>query len=124
MTGNYSWQHSVDGATGQDAGLAPHRHLFARGDWRFAPRWQFGTTVNYVADRMREPGDTRPKIPDYTTVDMTLRREKFADGWDARAMVTNLFNSNALEPSFLSSTIPSDLPLPGPAFYVQVQHGL
>jgi iron complex outermembrane receptor protein len=89
-----------------------------------ASRWQFGTTVNYVADRVREPGDTRPKIPDYTTVDMTLRREKFVDGWDARAMVTNLFNSNALEPTFASSIIPSDLPLPGRAFYVQVQHGL
>ena len=124
LTGNYFLQHSIDNASGQDAGLAPRRHLFARGDWRFAPRWQLGTTVNNVADRMREPGDTRAKIPDYTTVDLTLRREKFADGWDARAMVTNLFNSNALEPTFASSGIPSDLSLPGRAFCVQLQHGL
>ncbi|MDH4234457.1 MAG: TonB-dependent receptor, partial [Gallionella sp.] len=62
LTGNYSLQHSRDLATGQDAGMAPHRRLFARADWRFVPLWQLGTTVNYVADRMREPGDSRAKI--------------------------------------------------------------
>jgi iron complex outermembrane receptor protein len=124
LTGNYSWQHSIDDATGQNAGMAPHRHLFARGDWRFAPRWQFGTIINHVADRMREPGDTRAKIPDYTTVDLTLRREKFADGWDASARVTNLFNSDAKEPTFKAVGMFSDLPLPGRAFYIQVLHGL
>ena len=123
LTGNFSLQHSIN-AAGQDAGLAPHRRLFARADWRFAPLWQFGATANRVMERMREPGDTRPQIPDYTTVDLTLRREKFADNWDMRAMVTNLFDSTALEPTFRSSNIPSDLPLPGRAFYIQVQHGL
>ncbi|MBY0578615.1 MAG: TonB-dependent receptor [Burkholderiales bacterium] len=124
LTGNYSWQHSIDNASGQDAGMAPHRHLFARSDWRFAPLWQLGATVNYVAGRMREPGDTRPLIPDYTTVGLTLRREKFADNWDARASVTNLFNSNALEPTFKSAGMYSDLPLPGRALYFQIQHKL
>jgi iron complex outermembrane receptor protein len=78
---------------------------------------------------MREPGDTRSKIPDYTTVDLTLRREKIVGGWDARAMVTNLFNRDAWEPTFMSvgTTVPgnpvtlSDLPLPGRAFYIQLQ---
>ncbi|MBI3902616.1 MAG: TonB-dependent receptor [Nitrosomonadales bacterium] len=125
LTGNFSLQHSIDGATGKDAGLAPHRRLFGRADWRFAPKWQFGATANRVMERMREPGDTRPQIPDYTTVDLTLRREKFVDNWDVRASVTNLFNSNALEPSLSGSAYPiSDLPLPGRAFYIQIQHGL
>jgi outer membrane receptor for ferrienterochelin and colicins len=121
LTGNYSLQHSIDSITGQDAGLAPHRRLFGRADWRFMPLWQFGTTVNHVADRMREPGDTRPKVPDYTTVDLTLSREKIAGNWDVRAAVTNLFNSNALEPTFLAAGMYSDLPLPGRAFYIQLQ---
>ncbi len=124
LTGNYSLQHSRDAATGQDAGMAPHRRLFARADWRFAPLWQFGTTANRVMDRMREPGDTRPQIPDYTTVDLTLRREKLAGDWDARAMVTNLFNSNAMEPTFQAVGMYSDLPLPGRAFYIQLQLNL
>jgi iron complex outermembrane receptor protein len=105
--------------------MSPHRRLFGRADWRFAPLWQLGTTVNHVADRMRERGDTRPQIPDYTTVDLTLRREKFVDGWDARAMVTNVFNADAREPTFYSvSGMPSDLPLPGRAFYIQLQLNL
>ena len=121
LTGNISLQHSIDDATGQDAGLAPHRHLFARSDWHFAPLWQFGTTVNYVADRMRQPGDTRPQIPDYTTVDLTLRREKVAGDWNVTTIVTNLFGSNALEPTPVSLGI-ADLPLPGRAIYVMLQH--
>lgn len=124
LTGNFSLQHSTDEATNQDAGLAPHRRLFARADWRFVPLWQLGATLNHVSERMREPGDTRARIPDYTTVDLILRREKFAGGWDARASLTNLFNRNAWEPTFLSSGIPSDLPLAGRAFYLQIQHGL
>lgn len=124
LTGNYSLQNSKDEATGKDAGLAPHRRYFARADWRFMPLWQFGTTVNHVAERMREPSDTRAQIPDYTIVDLTLRREKFAGNWDARAALTNLFNQDAWEPTFLSSGISSDLPLAGRAFYVQLQHGL
>ncbi len=121
LTGSYSLQHSIDSVTGQDAGLAPHRRLFGRADWRFMPLWQFGTTVNHVADRMREPGDTRPQIPDYTTVDMTLRREKLAGGLEASAMVMNLFNSNAMEPTFKSVGMYSDLPLAGRSFYVQLK---
>lgn len=132
LTGNFSLQHSIDQTTGQDAGMAPHRRLFILADWRFAPLWQVGTKANYVADRMRQPGDTRPKIPDYTLVDLILRRDGFSGDWDVRAMVTNLFNRDALEPTFQSvgATVPgnpitlSDLPLPGRAFYLQFQHKL
>ena len=120
LTGSYSLQHSIDSISSQDAGLAPHRRLFGRADWRFMPLWQFGTTVNHVADRRREPGDTRPQIPDYTTVNLTVRREKLAGGVEASAMVMNLFNSNAMEPTFKSVGIYSDLPLPGRTLYVQL----
>ena len=132
LTGSFSLQHSIDQTSGQDAGMAPHRRLFARADWRFAPLWHVSTKANYVADRMREPGDTRAKIPDYTLVDLTVRRESIAGNWDVRAMVTNLFDRDAREPTFQSvgTTIPgnpvtlSDLPLPGRAFYLQFQHKL
>lgn len=121
LNGNYSLQHSTDEATGKDAGMAPHRRLFARADWQVAPFWQLGTTLNYVADRMRQPGDTRAPIPDYTTLDMSLRRESLPGGWDARVTVTNLFDHKAWEPTFLSVGMPSDLPLPGRALYLQLQ---
>jgi iron complex outermembrane receptor protein len=125
LTGNFSWQHSKNEATGQDAGMAPHRHLFARADWRFKPQWQLGTTINHVAGRMREQGDTRARIPDYTMVDMILRNDNTANGWDSRIVITNLFNRNALEPTFYSvAGQPSDLPLPGRALYIQTEYKL
>jgi outer membrane receptor for ferrienterochelin and colicins len=124
MTGNYSLQHSIDQTSGQDAGMAPHRRLFVLAAWRFAPLWHVSTKANYVAGRMREPGDTRPKIPDYTLVDLILRRDGIAGNWNIRAMVTNLFDRNAMEPTFKSVGMTSDLPLPGRAFYLQFQHKL
>ncbi|RJG04936.1 TonB-dependent receptor [Noviherbaspirillum cavernae] len=122
LSGNLSLQRSTDDATGQDAGLAPRRRLYLHADWRLAPMWQFGVTANHVADRKRQPGDTRAPIADYTTVDLSLRREKLAGNWEVRAMVTNLFNRDAREPSFAPGNIPFDLPLPGRAFYVQLQN--
>jgi iron complex outermembrane receptor protein len=122
LTGSWSYQRSTDDVTGEDAGLAPHKRLFVRADWRFAPLWQLGTTINHVADRKRQPGDARPPIADYTTVDLTLRREKIAGNWDFRATVLNLFNRDAREPSLAPGNIPYDLPLPGRALYVQLQH--
>ena len=121
LIGSYSLQHSRDSVTGQDSGLAPHRRLFGRADWRIASFWQLGATVNHVAERMRESGDTRPTIPDYTTVDLNVRREKVADGLDANVMITNLFNQTAWEPTFNSVGMKSDLPLPGRAVYVQLE---
>jgi outer membrane receptor for ferrienterochelin and colicins len=124
LTGNFSLQHSTDQTTGQDAGMAPHRRLFVRADWRFVSLWQASAKANYVADRMREPGDTRAQVPDYTLVDLILRRDSFAGNWNVRAMVTNLFDRDAWEPTFQSAGMISDLPLPGRAFYLQFQYKL
>jgi iron complex outermembrane receptor protein len=124
LSGSYSLQRSTDQASGQDAGLAPHQRLFGRADWRFAPLWQLGTTINHVADRKRQPGDTRPQIADYTTVDLNLRKEKLFGNWSVDALVLNLFNRDARDPSFAPGNIPFDLPLPGRTFYVQFQHKL
>ena len=124
LTGNISVQRSKDAATGLDAGLAPHQHIFARADWRFMPLWQLDATVNNVSGRMREPGDTRPLIPNYTTVDLTLHREKIANEWEISAKVMNLFNVDAREPTFKAAGMFSDLPLAGRNYYIQLQHNL
>ena len=129
LTGNFSWQRSKDLSTASDAGLAPHRRLFLQTDWRFKPSWQLGTTINYVMDRERQFGDNRPAPSDYFTVDATLSKQQIFGNWSLRATIQNLFDVDAREPSFYSnitppSAIPFDLPLPGRAFYVQLQHDL
>jgi outer membrane receptor for ferrienterochelin and colicins len=124
LSGSVSLQHSTDEASDQDAGLAPHQRLFARADWRFAPQWQLGATVNHVADRQRQPGDARPRIADYTTLDLSLRREQMASGWTVSGALLNLFNQDVREPSLAPGNIRFDLPLPGRTFHVQLQHKL
>lgn len=122
VTGNLSVQHSIDGTTGKDAGLSPHLRMFGRLDWHLAQSWQAGATVNHVAGRKRQAGDTRPQIADYTTTDLTLKRERLAGNWELRATVLNLFNVDAREPTFAPGNIPLDLPLPGRSLYLELSH--
>ncbi|MDF3030154.1 MAG: TonB-dependent receptor [Moraxellaceae bacterium] len=122
FTGNVSLQHAIDEATGQDAGLAPRQRYFVQADWRFAPLWQFGGTVNHVADRKRQPGDSRPEIADYTTLDLTVRREKVVGNLEVRALALNVFDVDAREPSLAPGRNPNDLPLAGRSFYLQMQY--
>lgn len=124
LSGNYAYQRSVDASTGADAGLAPHHHLYGRADWRYAPGWALGGQVNYVADRARPVGDSRPKIADYATVDLTLRTDKLNNGWEAAFSVRNLFNADASEPTTGASAtnLPYDLPLPGRSYYVEFRY--
>jgi outer membrane receptor for ferrienterochelin and colicins len=124
LSGNYAQQDSVDEATHQDAGNAPERHVYARADWRFMPRWTLDTQLNYIADRKREASDTRPPIADYHTVDLTLRNQKRNSDWDFAVKVLNLFNADVREPSPSPGLIPNDLPLAGREWRVELSHQL
>jgi outer membrane receptor protein involved in Fe transport len=127
LSGNYAYQRSVNDATNTDAGNAPHHHLYLRADWRFGFDWQGNVQVNYIAGRNRMAGDTRPQIPDYHTVDLTLRKGKATSGnWDFTFSVHNLFDATVLEPSPYSETglyIPGDFPMPGRSAYIQARYG-
>lgn len=124
VAGNYAWQRSIDENTDKDAGLAPHHQIYLRTDWRYAPGWTLSGQVNWVMDRERPHGDTRPKIDDYATVDLTLRADRLAKGWEAAVSVRNLFDVDAREPTTGSSAanLPDDLPLPGRSVYLELRY--
>jgi len=124
LSGNYAQQHSIDEATNQDAGNAPRHHVYARADWRFMPRWSMDTQLNYIADRKREPFDTRPPIADYHTVDLTLRSNNQSNDWGIAFKVLNLFGADAREPSPAPGLIPYDLPVDPRAWRVELNHQL
>ena len=127
LSGNYAYQQSEDEATKQDAGNAPRHHLYARADWRFMSRWILDAQLNYIADRKRAPGDTRPAIADYHTVDLTLRSQKQNSGWDFAFIVRNLFDVDAREPSPYGTPfvpIPNDLPLAPREYRVELNYQL
>lgn len=122
LSASVSLQKTTDDRTQLDAGLAPHKRLFMRSDWRFAPGWSLSGNLNHVAERLREPGDARKPIADYTTVDCSLRRERLWNNWDLSLSVRNLFNRDAREPSFAPGNVPNDIPLPGRALWLQLQY--
>ncbi len=125
LTANYSHQSSIDVATHADAGYAPHDHLYARGDWRFVGGWLLSPQVNWVAERKRAFGDVRPDVPDYTSVDLTLRTERGKDRWNFAASLRNLFDATILEPSLAPGTaIPNDVPQAGRSLYLQATYSL
>lgn len=125
VTGSYSYQRSIDDATKQDAGYAPRHHLFVRNDWRFAGNWLSSTQINHIADRRRAVGDTRAAVPDYTTVDITVRTANDKNHWEIAATVRNLFNTDVREPSLAPGTaIPNDLPMAPRSLWLQATYKL
>lgn len=124
ISAHYAYQKNVDETTGHDAGYAPHHHFYARADWVAFPGWQLSGQVNHVADRKRPWGDNRPQIPDYTTLDLTLRSTRSLAGWDFSATIYNLFDSDVREPSIPESGIKFDLPMPGRTFWLQGRYNL
>jgi iron complex outermembrane receptor protein len=120
LTASYSRQRARDVANDTDAGYAPHNHVHARGDWRFAGNWLASTQINWIDTRKRAYGDARADLGGYTTVDLTLRTDRRDTAWEFAASIRNVFNQQILEPSFApGTTYPYDLPQPRRSFYFQ-----
>lgn len=125
LTAHYARQRSIDEATYTDSGYAPHNHVYGRADWRFSAGWLASTQLNWVADRNRAFGDKRPEVPDYTTLDLTLRTDRGKGAWDFAGSIRNLFNAKVVETTPVSATIlPNDLPQARRTFYLQASHNL
>lgn len=126
LQGHYAWQRSVDEASNQDAGFSPRHHIFGRVDWSLTGGLLLEGQVNFVADRKRAAGDTRPDIADYTTVDLSLRTNSGRKGWEFAGSIRNLFNADAREPAPATPSIslPNDLPLARRSLYLQAIYRL
>jgi outer membrane receptor for ferrienterochelin and colicin len=122
IAGSYAYQRSIDDATGTDAGLAPRHHVNMRADWAVAGSWVASGQLNHVTDRRRPAGDLRPQIADYTTVDLTLRTSRVAQGWEWSATLLNAFDADVREPTFPSMGIVNDLPMPRRSLSVQAAY--
>ena len=125
LMGHCAYQRSIDDASGQDAGYAPHNHLHARADWTFGSGWLMSGQVNHVADRKRAAGDARPNIADYTTVDLALRTSRGKNRWEFSAGGRDLFNADVREPSLAPGlALPNDIPVARRSLYLQAIYRL
>lgn len=115
-----AWQRSVDPVTGQDSGYAPHRQLMLRAEARVQGAWWLGGQALQVAGRRRTPGDARPPVKDYSTLDLSLRRS--GSDWELALSVRNVFNADAREPSQPNGSLPNDLPMAGRSAHAQLSY--
>jgi outer membrane receptor protein involved in Fe transport len=119
LSGHLSLVRAIDPATGADVGNVPRRDAFVRADWRLANGWRFDAMLNHVADRRRAPGDARPPVPDYTTLDLAVASAPLAGGWTFSAALRNAFDADVREPNLAPGLIANDLPQAGRSFMLQ-----
>lgn len=125
LLANYSHQQTRDRRNDQPLGLAPTEEVSLRADWGFAPNWQLSPQANWIGERKRAAGDSRPRLDGYTTFDFALRR-RWPQDLDLALIVRNLFDADVYEPSRgpeegqTRPSIPDDLPQPGRSVTLEV----
>ena len=113
LSAQLSQQQSVDPNTGLHLGYVPGHHGFARADWRIAGDWQLGAQLSTVRDRRRPPGDARPALANYNSLDLNLRGQAAALGLNWALLLRNALDADIREPSQPGGTLPNDLPMAG-----------
>ena len=93
---------------------------YANLHWTFRPHWSLDGQYFWIANRHRAAGDTRQETPDYSLVNLTLRRTGIAGHWDAALAVRNLFNEDAREPAL--AAIPNDYPMPSRTLWAEIRY--
>lgn len=122
MLANYSYQRTTNMDSHDDIGHYPQQAAYLQADWLLRPDWHVNLSTNWIADRQRNDGDTRPAVADYTTMDLTLQyRSKEKKGIELGVGINNLFDTDAREP-FSKLTVPNDWPLAGRSLWGEVKY--
>ncbi|SFU59145.1 TonB-dependent receptor plug domain-containing protein [Pseudoduganella namucuonensis] len=124
VAASYAYQRSIDTVTNHDAGYAPRHHFNGRVDIRIPGIGVLSPQLNRVADRYRSAGDMRPKVPNYTTFDLSLSSGRNIANWDFSIAIRNMFNADVREPSVAPAVIPNDLPMAPRSIYVRAIYRL
>lgn len=124
LIASYTWQRSQDSNSGYLIPRAPIRQATLAMRYKVNPQCYANPQVNWVADRKRALGDTRPPVSDYTRTDITLRCSVQNIPLEIAASVRNAFDEDIREPSINSANIgapmPNDVPLEGRAAYLEL----
>lgn len=116
---NYAYNDPDDGPF-RDYGR-PQQQAYLRADWRFLPNWHWNAQANWIGERERTTGDSRPTLDDDLVADSTLRYTGIRD-WELALSIRNVFDAHARD--FTRSSIPDDLPLPARSVFVEARYDL
>ena len=121
---SYAWQDPRDAITDERLPYVPsHR---ASGSINYAPikYLNMHTDVLWTGPRPREKGDSRPEMPDYTTVDLAVTLKNFFNTLEIQATIRNLFDQRYKDPdtSGAQIKIPGDFPREGISGFVTASY--
>ena len=74
IVSNFSLQKSTDETLDVAASKSPEKQFYLRGDLALPRDWRVNMQANWVMDRNRMAGDSRPSIDDYVVVDLSVRK--------------------------------------------------
>ncbi len=119
---NYSYQHPIDGDTGQRLPDVPaHR---ANAMLNLAP-WKYlnaNINVSWTGKRYRDDRDTRSDLPDETMIDLTLIAKNFYKTLEIRGSIYNLLDNYYQDPSPHPGSVPNDFPTNKRMFMVEARY--
>lgn len=116
----YAYQDPRDAITDQRLPFVPsHR---ATGSINYAPLKYLNLhgDLLWTGPRPRPQGDSRPEVPSYTTVDLSVTLKNFFETLEIQATVRNLFDERYKDPdtSGALQKIPGDFPREGISAFV------
>ncbi|MCK5829024.1 MAG: TonB-dependent receptor [Methylococcales bacterium] len=116
LKGNYAWQNSHSDKSGNRISKVPEHQIYVAASWRFLPKWQLQTQLNWIGNRTSPKGDNRV-LKDYETVDITLSSQRFFGHIDFTASARNIFNSHGKE--YASRVYSDNMPIASRSFYLE-----
>jgi len=119
---NYSKQSATDTKTQATVPDAPGQQFKVNLNWLLATQWSLNSQLNWVGDRERTSGDSRPAIKDYTLLNLTLHRKNILPELDLSFAVRNAANADAREPS--SGSVPDDYPLESRSLWLGLTYAI
>lgn len=101
-------------------GLMPASMFKGLMSYEITRDWTIGTQLNWIGERVRSRGDPRSPLAGSFTTGVTLST-KIAKPLDLTLRVNNVFNVNAMEPSYSWVLLPGDIPTLGRTILGQVK---
>jgi len=98
LKADYVYRHTKSETTKQKAVDAPKNLAHAELSWKFYHDWHLNANIFWVADMSRAVGDTREKVDDYSTTNVSLIH-KLKNGVTLNVSARNLFDEHIYEPS-------------------------
>lgn len=121
---SYSWQDPRDAATNKRLPYVPSQRASGSVNYSLSKHVNLHSDLLWTGPRPRPQGDTRPEMPDYTTVDLAVTLKNFFRTLEIQGTVHNLLDKCYSDPDTSGSAakVPGDFPREGISGFVTASY--